>query len=1210
MEEYYPTATTIPFPYPQLYPSQKDFIQTLLDGIRPPPRNDKREINTGIPNTNTTTTANTTIGKTNVKEAGNDETTTTTSKTTTTTRILLLESPTGTGKSLSLACASLAWLDCMQSITRRRLRAEKTSHIHDEKIPSIPTATTPTTISSITKDTTSTTTTTTTTSSGLSWLDEWKPPPSPSTTKTPQEEYRHQQQQIMEEKRRIQLNETLDRIRSQIFPPPPSQGPSSRHINSANNIRDHRLHILRQELTKTQIQSRKRLRLQQQKQKRKSQLQQQQRQDDTKNSINKRSKSSSSSILSYSERLRNQHLEYENSDTEDDDDDENDTNDRSSPRRLVVPDEGTAEWLLHDPSATTKRKSKNHDTKDDDGHRHHHYDENDDQDYRIIYAARTHSQLSQFIGEIRRTYWGSTLRVVTVASRSQGLCGYLNPSTTSSTTTSSSSSFTLSEAAMTEQCHEVRKSQPSKQTSSSSSSSSCGCPYYQSSSMATLAVHSLATPVDLEDMIYLGNSTKTCAYYTTRQALPHAQCIVLPYSLLIDPKSRQAIGLDERILSHSLVLIDEAHNLPSAIQAATCAKLSLGVIQGSQRQLERYTQKYLNQLSSLHMKWLGQLKILLKGFEYALRRRPEDHLRSSSSSSSSSSTVPPLQQRSSNIPATDQKSSSSSTTSPPQSLQSITHFLCTEKLESINLFPILRYLRESRLSQKLMGFMDDKKNKETKNKKETTTTGTVSSTSAQSSSNKLDNDLAEQADRTSSSSSDTATTSTTSSSSLPSHISPMSIVETFLEKMNTFDPTHAKMVVSPKNETLELVVLNPSVHSQDDLYSKPYALCLVGGTLQPFSVLIQELIPQLSKEASLAQAHILSVQQRQQQQQQQQRLQNPYQARRQLQHQATKESTTSLVVSSDKASVCYTSEKLIGFSCGHVVDRDHVLLQCLSHVQSTKLDLRHGSRAQPSILQSIGIAILSICQTIPARGGVVVFVPSYSYEQVLVDALKRLTINNHDRQTSTTTYSATSTTNSTTTIWEAIHKVKPIFREPKQRNQMDNVLREFSEQIQGKPKNGTTLGASDVDSHHDHDHGSPRGALLIAVVGGKLSEGINFANDLCRCVIMVGLPYADKSDPILQEKLKYTPNPQQYYQSLCLRAVNQSVGRAIRHAKDYAAIVVIDPRYAKDDGIATGLPQWLTSSTPTWRSQDGRLETVKEELYRFFQNPKFRNDAN
>ena len=96
-----------------------------------------------------------------------------------------------------------------------------------------------------------------------------------------------------------------------------------------------------------------------------------------------------------------------------------------------------------------------------------------------------------------------------------------------------------------------------------------------------------------------------------------------------------------------------------------------------------------------------------------------------------------------------------------------------------------------------------------------------------------------------------------------------------------------------------------------------------------------------------------------------------------------------------------------------------------------------------------------------------------------------------------------------------------------------------------------------------------------------MSEGINFADDMARCVLVVGLPYPDITDPVLMEKMKSLDNEcsnagigisgQAYYQNLCMRTVNQSVGRAIRHANDYAAIILADFRYASDKDLA-----WIT----------------------------------
>ena len=43
----------------------------------------------------------------------------------------------------------------------------------------------------------------------------------------------------------------------------------------------------------------------------------------------------------------------------------------------------------------------------------------------------------------------------------------------------------------------------------------------------------------------------------------------------------------------------------------------------------------------------------------------------------------------------------------------------------------------------------------------------------------------------------------------------------------------------------------------------------------------------------------------------------------------------------------------------------------------------------------------------------------------------------------------------------------------------------------------------------------------MSVMGGKLSEGINFSDELTRSLIVIGLPYPNIKSPEIKEKMSY-----------------------------------------------------------------------------------------
>lgn len=54
----------------------------------------------------------------------------------------------------------------------------------------------------------------------------------------------------------------------------------------------------------------------------------------------------------------------------------------------------------------------------------------------------------------------------------------------------------------------------------------------------------------------------------------------------------------------------------------------------------------------------------------------------------------------------------------------------------------------------------------------------------------------------------------------------------------------------------------------------------------------------------------------------------------------------------------------------------------------------------------------------------------------------------------------------------------------------------------------------------------------------------------------------------------------QFYENLCMKAVNQSIGRSVRHKDDYAAVLLLDQRYSRHD-IQNALPSWVQKSLKT-----------------------------
>jgi chromosome transmission fidelity protein 1 len=215
-----------------------------------------------------------------------------------------------------------------------------------------------------------------------------------------------------------------------------------------------------------------------------------------------------------------------------------------------------------------------------------------------------------------------------------------------------------------------------------------------------------------------------------------------------------------------------------------------------------------------------------------------------------------------------------------------------------------------------------------------------------------------------------------------------------------------------------------------------------------------------------------------------------------------------------------------------------------------------------------------LCNVVP--GGLVCFFPSFSYADQV------------------------------TKSWEAagilasIRAKKTVFIEPRTAAEVESTLERYRACITGNSNFGGICSSSGIPTSSGISlssgasnaglfgsrsqaggagkQGGRGGAVLLSVVGGKMSEGINFSDDMGRCVVMVGLPYPSKADPELQERMQYlergldltqlgiaedlegggkegfeSARPQgmrrgrghEYYENLCMKAVNQSIGEPL-----------------------------------------------------------------
>ncbi|CAI5724717.1 unnamed protein product [Peronospora effusa] len=246
----------------------------------------------------------------------------------------------------------------------------------------------------------------------------------------------------------------------------------------------------------------------------------------------------------------------------------------------------------------------------------------------------------------------------------------------------------------------------------------------------------------------------------------------------------------------------------------------------------------------------------------------------------------------------------------------------------------------------------------------------------------------------------------------------------------------------------------------------------------------------------------------------------------------------------------------IRLEANHVVNmRKQVFIGAVMHGPgNVDLQSTYNNQQDPRYQDSIGHLLLQYSQVIP--GGILMFFPSYSLLNKLTTRWKK------------------------TKLWSEIEQYKIVYSEPRNAGKdFDALLEDYKNTI---TKCSVVVAAGDNRSVAPENQTT--GAIFLAVYRGKVSEGIDFSNDNARAVLCVGIPFPSVKELQVSLKRKYQDeksrlnmmlvNGHTWYQLQAFRALNQALGRCIRHRQDYGAIMLLDSRH-RFNKHTKSLSKWM-----------------------------------
>ena len=153
-----------------------------------------------------------------------------------------------------------------------------------------------------------------------------------------------------------------------------------------------------------------------------------------------------------------------------------------------------------------------------------------------------------------------------------------------------------------------------------------------------------------------------------------------------------------------------------------------------------------------------------------------------------------------------------------------------------------------------------------------------------------------------------------------------------------------------------------------------------------------------------------------------------------------------------------------------------------------------------------------------------------------------------------------------------------------------------------EPRNNKDLKHDIAISEYKNNCMTELGALMFCVYRGRSSEGMDFRDEQCRGVLLVSIPFANMGDLRVRLGEAYHDREttllsgKDWAKVSAFRALNQALGRAIRHQKDWGVCVLLDTRFNESANWRM-LPKWAMDFRE--RGQQNGYAEYKRDLTAF-----------